>query len=196
MACRCEQNDQVMKLAQELGMKIPSYSLSTFVQKKMPKVKELIKVARTIAECNSDEGQQAIERLEAFVEKFEAMAPDDIQSLDDWNAFVGSHANAGWEGRLHFGLVLSNFGFDEQASIKLRETKHAENGEMLEQYSLRWLSKALSGYNIQGSLADVVNLVFAMGQNAQPQQLDEEEVRTRPCACSMAPPQLEFQPST
>ena len=32
----------------------------------------------------------------------------------------------------------------------------------LEQYSLRWLSKAMAGYKESGCLADVANLVFAM----------------------------------
>ena len=32
----------------------------------------------------------------------------------------------------------------------------------LEQYSLRWLSKAFAGYNVVGCLTDVANLLFAM----------------------------------
>ena len=46
----------------------------------------------------------------------------------------------------------------------------------LEQYSLRWLSKAMAGYNVAGCLTDVANLMFAMNGNPPNKKPTEKDV--------------------
>ena len=46
----------------------------------------------------------------------------------------------------------------------------------LEQYSLRWLSKAMAGYNVAGCLTDVANLIFAMNGDPPTKVPSEKDV--------------------
>eukprot|EP00966_Prymnesium_polylepis_P167095 3862595-Prymnesium_polylepis.2 len=71
--------------------------------------------------------------------------------------------------KLEFSLLLSNFGFSAETAKQIQKTKiddKKDDGTVgkveLEQYSLRWLSKAFAGYNVLGCLTDVANLLFAM----------------------------------
>jgi len=175
---------EIRELAKELAVKIPQYSLQSFVQGKMWKVKELIKVARGREDCRVPPNSEAVEQLARFVGDFERLKPADVPTLAAWNTFVNERASEGWEDRLHFDHLLSNFGFDDTVAERLRhqiyvatDSKTGETEEVtLEQFSFRWLSKAFTGYNVQGCLTDVTNLVFCMARKGQPEEVDESQV--------------------
>jgi len=178
------ESDEIKALAKELNIRIPKYQLDSFVQKKMWKVKVLVKAARDLGGWD----EQA-DRLERFATAFENLGVDEIRGPDEWKRFVEGHVAAGWESRLHFDHVLQNFGFDDDAAKQLRGTKHTEtdpkSGEEttqdLETFSFRWLGKAFSGYSVKGCLTDVVNLLFAMAElyddgKEDPKKLAESEI--------------------
>ena len=87
---------EMVALAKELGIRIPSYTLSGFVQKKAVKVKALVSVARARADCASGANAAAITKLDAFITAFEKLKPADVPNLDAWRAFVGTYCPAGW----------------------------------------------------------------------------------------------------
>ena len=176
--------DEMAELAASLGVKIPHYELSAFVQKKSAKVKALVSAAKAREDCKSGANAAAIARLEGFVDAFGKVVPSSMASLDDWRAFVDRHvANPGeWETNLHFDHVLTAcFGFEAQTAAALRATEHeekdAKTGKVevskLEHYSVRWLSKGLGAYGPVGCLGDAVNLVLAMQNEAQPEDVSE-----------------------
>ena len=177
------ESEAIKAMAEELSIRIPQYTLDSFVQKKMFKVKILVQAARDLGGWD----EQA-DRLERFATAFENLAVTEINGPDEWKRFVEQHVAAGWESRLHFDHVLQNFGFDDDVAKKLRGTKHTETdgktGEVtshdLETFSFRWLGKAFSGYNVKGCLTDVVNLVFAMAElgddGKDPKGLAESEI--------------------
>jgi len=174
----------MVNLAATLGVKIPRYALQPFVQSKMHKVHKLIDAARALPACDAPPNAAAVERLAAFVNDFAALTPQQVPSLEAWRAFVNGHTRPGWEERLHFDHVLGNFGFDEQVAWALRNTVHVEadpaTGDeetfTLQHYSVRWLSKAFTGFSVQGCLADVANLVFAMAKQKPREGADEAEI--------------------
>jgi len=157
------QSDEMKGIASRLGLTIPCYSLDKMIQEKMPKVRDMIKYCDETPEIAS-RNAAAIRKLEQFVEEFEALSEASIKGVSDWEAFVGRHVKPGWQTKLHFDHLLSNFGFEEAASNTIRRAQFTkEDGKVsFGQHSFRWLSKALSGYKPQGALTDVVNLVFAL----------------------------------
>ena len=176
--------EEMSALASELGVKIPHYELSAFVQKKSKKVRVLVKAAKARADCQSGANAAAVARLEAFVEAFGALDVRSVGSLAEWRSFVDGHVcNPGeWETKLHFRHVLTAcFGFEDATSEALRATEHEEKDEKtgkvevstLEHYSVRWLSKGLGAYGPVGCLGDAVNLVLAMQNEAQPEDVSE-----------------------
>lgn len=155
--------EEMQAIAAKLGVTLPAYTLSKFVQDKMPKVRDMISYSRAVPELSSS--ADAIDRLELFVAEFETLTPEKVNSAAAWEAFVQRHVASGWESKLHFDLILGNFGFDKAASDKLRAAEFMKaDGETVtfEQHALRWLSKAFSAYGPEGALADVVNAVFVM----------------------------------
>jgi hypothetical protein len=121
----------------------------------------------------------AVKRLETFVDDFARLTPAEMTSPAQWRQWVGERVTAGWEARLHFSTLLDNFGFSREMTEGLRHTTHYETqkdgqtkGEKLEHFSFRWLSKALTGFNVKGCLTDVANLAFAMA--GEPPDVDEE----------------------
>jgi len=162
------QSDEMRSIASSLGITIPSYSLDKMVQGKMSKVRDMIKYCDETWEIGMT-SNAATRKLQKFVEEFEALSEADIKSVSDWEAFVGKHAKPGWQAKLHFDHLLSNFGFEETASNTIRRAHFTTaDGEVIdfEQYALRWLCKAFSGYGPSGALVDVVNLVFALTQDS------------------------------
>ena len=173
---------EMVALADELGIRIPRYQLSGFVQKKVVKVKTLLEVAKARADCASGANAAAVAKLEGFVNAFEKLKPADVPNLAAWRAFIGKHCPAGWEGKLHFDHVLTFcFGFDAATAKALREHKHEtkdpKTGEVevkkLEEFSVRWLSKGLGAYGPEGCLGDAVNLTLAMLNEGSPKDQSE-----------------------
>jgi len=162
------QSDEMKGIASRLGVIIPRYSLDEMVQEKMPKVRDMIKYCDETPEI-AGSNAAAIRKLEKFVEEFEAISGPSINGLSDWEAFVGRHAEPGWQAKLHFDHLLTNFGFTEVASNTLRKEGITNaDGEVVnfENHAFRWLSKALSGYKPPCALTDVVNFVFASTQDS------------------------------
>lgn len=154
---------EIRSTADSLNVQIPPYVLSKFVQDKMVKVLDMVAYCEKIPMISA-KNADATQKLKGFVEEFQKLGPS-IKQVSDWEAFVNKHAKPGWQGKMHFDHLLSNFGFENEASDLLRQTEfEKEDGEKVtfEQHSFRWLSKALGAYGPEGALTDVVNLTFAM----------------------------------
>ena len=170
------QSEDMGRLAEELGVRLPRYTLQAVVQSKMHKVRHLIDEARKRPDCRAPPNSTAVNKLERFVTRFAELQPargnqpGTISTPQEWKAFIDEHVQPGWEDRLHFDHLLDNFGFEKHVGEELRKVQHievnpttgAEEKQTLQHYSFRWLSKAFTGFNVEGCLADVVNLLFAM----------------------------------
>jgi len=175
------ESEELMQLSQELQIPIPRYALDSFVQKKMPKVMDLVREARKPEANLNQENLDAVARLEKFCLGFEALDRTTIAGPLAFKEFVEQHVKAGWEDQLHFDSVLvANFGFDKSASDWLRKAeisvleKDKEVQVSLEHHAVRWLAKAFRGYGPVGCLTDVVNLVYAMLGRPQPLEASED----------------------
>lgn len=176
-------NQAMLQLAAELGVRIPRWRLDPFVQKKAKKVRALVEVARARVDCASGPNASAVERLDRFVTEFEALSPAAVPNLTEWHAFIAQHCPVGWEANLHFDFILPFcFGFEASTAIALRAHKYEstdrKTGEVevasLEQYAVRWLSKAFGAFGPNGCLGDAVNLVLAMQHDEPPASLDND----------------------
>jgi hypothetical protein len=149
----------------------------------MKKVHRLIKVASERQDCTGEtdvanKNKVAILKLKRFIQDFEGLKQGQISSKEDWQKWVNERADINWMKQQHTNDLLKNFGFDENTATDIQNTVIEDDGEKvkLEQYSLRWLSKAFAGYNIIGCLADVANLLFAMAGGPPAQKPTEEMV--------------------
>ena len=141
---------EVRQLAAEMRVAIPQYTVDSFVQNKARvKARAIVEVAKQRADCTSGENAEAVAKLEGFLDAFEVVSAADIQGIDEWMDFVGKYAAPGWQDRLHFDHLLGNFGFMAQTARELQRHRYeSTNGkgetevQELEQYGLRWLSKA------------------------------------------------------
>merc|ERR1712224_737002 len=96
-----------------------------------------------------------------------------------WDKFMLKHVQQGWEAKLHFDHILSNFGFTTEETNDIREKKFTKpDGEEVtfEQHAFRWLSKAFSAYGPPGALTDVVNVIFAMTDEKDTSKLTDIEI--------------------
>jgi len=156
--------EDIQRFAAGLKVPIPPCGLSKFVQGKMNKVLDMVHHCQDTPEIAQKNGN-AVQKMKHFVDEFQGLGPSSIKSVSEWEAFVNRHAKPGWEKKMHFDLLLENFGFDKEASDLLRKTVFEKSdGEKVtfEQHAFRWLSKALGAYGPEGALTDVVNLAFAM----------------------------------
>lgn len=177
-------SDEMKKLSKDLSIPVPPYALDSFVQKKMPKVYELIAEARKPETGLDEKNLAAVTKLENFCKEFETLNKEGSTKIGgpvQWEEFVGRHVAPGWQDKLHFETVLpENFGFDKSVSEKLRLTtikvmeKDKETEVTFEHHALRWLTKAFKGYGPVGCLTDLVNLVYAMLQMSQPAEASEQ----------------------
>ena len=62
-------------------------------------VRVLIDVARGYPECAVPPNSNAVAKLSAFVDGFEALQPEDVPSPEVWDAFVEKYVAPGWEVR-------------------------------------------------------------------------------------------------
>jgi len=176
---------EMRALATELGIHIPDYRFDSFVQKKHVKVNDLVAVAKARPDCASGANAEAIRKLERFLAEFGALKTADVPDLKAWLAFCGKHAPAGWEQNLHFERILPFcFGFEPATAAALAAHQHttvdektgATEAKSLQEWSLRWLSKAFGAYGPQGCLGDVVNLCLAMQHPAPPADSSEAAI--------------------
>jgi len=178
--------ESIVELAKELRVSIPQYSLQKLIQSKMWKVMELVSVARDREDCSTPPNSEAVDKLEYFVAAFTKLKPESVPDQKAWKGFVESHVQPGWEDKLHFDQLLSNFGFTDMVANSLRNHTYVDMSNMsngggeevsLEQFSFRWLSKAFAAYSVRGCLTDVANLVYSMAKREQPKPgVKESEV--------------------
>lgn len=164
-------SDEMRDLATSLLVRVPSYKLSDFIQKKMIKVRVLIEHARSRSDCAFGVNAAAVERLSNFVSDFTNLEPSDVPDRAAWVAFCTKYCPPDWEAHLHFKHVLSScFGFESDVALAILEHTHAvpnsKTGvteyQTLEQFSARWLTKALGAFGPDGCVGDVVNLAVCM----------------------------------
>jgi len=177
-------NEEMKQDSQQLSMKFPGFVIDTFVQSKMTKVRTMV------AECQrvftDSVSSSAFKRLETFADAFANMDPESIQSTEEWSSFVLRHVDdPKWQEKLHFDHVLGLFGFTDEVASQIRQKTYTEmnkKGEnettTYEQFGLRWLAKALTGFKPDGCLTDVVNLIYAMtGDPPEKDQTEQDVIR-------------------
>lgn len=89
----------------------------------------------------------------------------EVSSKPEWNQFIASCGIPDdWEEKLHFNSVLTLFGCSEEESKIILQAELNKTGKLssVQNYCVRWLSKALTAFQLNGCLVDVVNLIFAM----------------------------------
>eukprot|EP00966_Prymnesium_polylepis_P186919 4332964-Prymnesium_polylepis.1 len=83
------------EIAEKLHLRSPKYTLSTFVQGKLFKVRDLIAAARR----DHPAADRATDRLEKFVGELEKLKLEQVHGRADWAAFVTRcGVEEGWEG--------------------------------------------------------------------------------------------------
>ena len=115
--------DGVKQLAEELGVRLPTYTISKAVQGKMHKVHTLVAEARKRDDCKSGRNAEAVLRVERFANEFAALSASSITSPEAWDQFVSGHTSPGWMEKLEFSALLPNFGFDDSAAKALQTTR-------------------------------------------------------------------------
>mmetsp|Transcript_126718 Transcript_126718/g.253284 ORF Transcript_126718/g.253284 Transcript_126718/m.253284 type:complete len:380 (-) Transcript_126718:139-1278(-) len=171
--------NQMKNLANKLGVRIPVYAIDTFLQKRIVNVKTLLDVARARPDCAEGPNVDAITKLERWVDAFHNLSSDSIPNLDAWHRFVEQYVPPGWQLKLHFDHVLSNFGFQEATAKELQHhpiEDHEGKATTLQHSCLRWLAKSFAAYGPKGCLTDVANLVFAMQTDIVPSNVSETDV--------------------
>lgn len=118
---------------------------------------------------------QCLENLEKFVDAFTHVKAEDFNNFEDWKKFVERFVKPGWEDKLSFDDILSNFGFPDEEARELQFLKLQNDTEIAQDFAFRWISKALVGYKPVGCLSDVVNTAFAM-EGKCPKGLSEEKI--------------------
>lgn len=169
---------EMRRLSRTLKIPIPNYDFDSFVQKKMVKVLDLVKEAKSMKLDTED--LKAVDRLDCFCKWFQELNGATIRGVDQFNQMVDKHVLAGWQDNLSFDtLLVKTFGFSKAVSDKLRlmsitiKEDDKEKQVTLEQHSLRWLSKAFQAYGPVGCLADLVNMIYAMMNMTQPSTASE-----------------------
>lgn len=126
------------------------YKFDSFIQTKIDKVKLVVEEFKKRGVDSS--------LLKTFITTFKDVS---IKNEEDWNTFLKAcKIPQNYMEHLHVSEVLQLFGCDKYTAKEILETKYEDT--TLGQYSVRWLSKALSAYKIEGCLTDVVNLIYAM----------------------------------
>jgi len=156
------------KDAPSLWMKVPSFTIDRFVQGKMKKVHKMVEECRKV--ITDSHAASAFDLVDRFAKDFSEKDPTSIQSTEQWFDFVRAYIkDLDWQEKTHFDHVLGLFGFNEEAASRIREmtlTEKDKDGKLetstYEQFGVRWLAKALTGFKPDGVLTDVVNLIYAM----------------------------------
>jgi len=161
-------------IVQKLGCPIPKRCLNLVIQDKFAnkyteKLITALEGSMPQDEAKLRQYQEGIDQIKKFSHELGQLSPDTehAQSWPAWKAFVQKFlVSDKWEDALKNTEVLRNFGFDDDVSKGLME----ENS-----VALNWLSKALTCYSLPGSMADVVNLAYAMTETNAPTGVVTEE---------------------
>lgn len=148
----------------ELLNKLLEYKFDSFIQTKIDKVNPIIEEFEKRGIDSSS--------LKTFISLFKDIS---INSEEDWNTFLKTcNIPQNYVKHLHVSEVLQLFGCDKYTAKEILETKYENT--TLEQHSVRWLSKALSAYKIEGCLTDVVNLIYAMTKHNTINQTESDVI--------------------
>merc|ERR1712023_263551 len=82
---------KIQQLAQQIGVRIPNYTLSSFVQGKSSNIRKLTAIARALPDCTASD-KAAVDRLDAFLDDFENLKGADVSSPEGWQQIVDRHA--------------------------------------------------------------------------------------------------------
>lgn len=171
--------EDIKTFAKERKIPIPPYKLDSFVQRKMPKVMDMMEAAKKHPLYIGD-NVAAVSKVEAFCADFKGLSDKTITGPKAFQDVVEKHCPPGWEDNLHFDHVLPFcFGFTQDFSDQLKKQEFKEEDDSVvtfEHHSLRWLTKAFKGYGPVGCLTDLVNLLYAMFDKQQPDVADEKDV--------------------
>jgi len=139
---------------------MPKWHVDKFVQKKMDKVQPVVD------ELKARQCDEAATKLEQFIQAFRDVK--DINSLSEWTQFLLQFiVRKNWQESLHARDVLSLFGVPKQISDEICDIDVPNSdgsSQTLEHRCVRWISKAVSGFKLNGCLTDVVNgIAILMG---------------------------------
>jgi len=159
-------NTEMERDAQLLSMKVPTFTVDRFVQGKMKKVHKMVETCKKELTDNT----AAFDKIDQFATDFSQLDPASIHSPEDWSSFIKKHiADPDWQDKLHFDHILGLFGFTEDVALRIRQMRVTETDKdgqeeisTCEQFGVRWLAKALTGFKPDGCFTDVVNLIYAM----------------------------------
>lgn len=117
-----------------------------------------------LVELLRSEGQVlAAEKVDRFLGWFVGVRPESVGSVLQWNQLLLDVGIPwGWEDRLEFVEVLGLFGVPEDVARKICAAPSLKAGKTTDQYVIRWLSKALNCYKLDGCIVDAVNLIVAI----------------------------------
>ena len=111
---------EVVAIAQEIGVQLPAMTLNPTIQRRLPRVRELINVLRN-AQIRTPPDMNAVAKLEQFLQFLESLQLGDIQDLRQWVSELDQRCGPGWQESLHMKTVLKIFGFSDQVSIFVNE---------------------------------------------------------------------------
>merc|ERR1712136_611923 len=97
--------------------------------------------------------KDAFNKVREFADGFGKLDPGTVPTAADWKKWIGRYVPDSYEEK--DGKVETN---------------------NLEQFSLRWLGKALIGFKPKGCLTDLVNLIFAMESIEPNKDMPEREI--------------------
>jgi len=154
-------------------------SLNTFAVDQVKRVRAITKYLR----CRSTQNYGAVvDKMESFVERFSKCKSSDFDNEQAWLEFRQQECGlpADCDRRLHFDHVLQMFGCSDELSKEIRQAqRNQEEGAMkLEHYALRPLVRALSGYNLQGCIADIVNYCYVALSKSTANQSEQDVLAT------------------
>jgi len=174
-------DDVFQKYFKRLQAERPSYTLDSFVQKKMGKVTQMCNLATTELKVRGPD-KDAFDKVRLFADAFAKLDPKTVTTEAQWKQWVSQYVPDDYQDNLSFDRMLSNFGVDDDTARAVREHEITEEKDgkkdtnTLEQHSLRWLGKALTGFKPKGCLTDLVNLLFAMERKEPKKDMPEREI--------------------
>ncbi len=126
----------------------------TFTQLKSV-IKEVIPVLDTTEERKA----LFATNLQAWIE----LKKDNINTTQEWTQFVQTHIHPEAFNRLHQDQVLTLFGATEEECNRFKAQEYTK-GDKKKQVAneLRWISKTLTAYGIEGCLTDLLNLIVVL----------------------------------
>jgi len=158
----------VQETARHFKVQVPIYTINKIVQDRMKRAKNLVEEATKL-----QFDATAIGKLSDFIDAVIKLTPGQFSTSEEWYGFVNQFVAPGWEDKMHMNSVLSNFGFPPDECKALNDRRDTEQDTIGQGF--RWLSKGFDCFGFPGSLADVVNMVFAM-LNQQPGRPGQGEV--------------------